>query len=121
VTYILEPGAEKVRMIYTFYNPQKLDRKTLWGTLSDTGAHIEVWHPFNGYGEVGFDTLFGSDKPPLISYGVLQGDQIAYGIVPLYSDPAARGAAVPVAGVDVEVFDVKDTFDAFGELGQSLL
>jgi hypothetical protein len=122
VTYILEPGATRVRMIYTFYNPGKLDRKTLWGTLSDTGAHIEVWHPFTGYGEIGFDVLLGgADKPPAVAYGALHGEDIAYGIVPVYADAAGRGAAVPVAGVDVEVYDIQDPFDAFGEAGQSLM
>jgi len=40
--------------------------------------------------------------------------------VPVFEDLEKAGSAVPVAGVDVEVYDIKDQFDVFGPDGQSL-
>jgi len=120
VTYILMPGETRLRMIYTFHNPGPLPVATLWGTLSDTGAGPEIFHSFLGYGELGFSDILGTNKLPLIQYVGLHGHDLAYGIVPILDDKTAVGAAVPVAGVDVEVYQLKDLFDAFGPEGQSL-
>ncbi len=121
VTYILSPGQTQLRMIYTFYNPGDLDEATTWGTLSDTGAGPEIFHPFLGFGELGFADIVGTSKFPLVTYAAFLGRDIAYGIVPVFTDQTIAGASVPIAGVDVEVYQLKDLFDAFGSTGQSLV
>src|SRR5262249_29881281 len=121
VTYILMPGATSVRMIYTFYNPSARDMKTMWGVLSDTGANVEVFHPFLGYGELGFNDIFAAGQAPPGTFRALQGQGIAYGIVPMFADKTIRGASLAVAGVDVEAFDVASIPDALGETGTTLM
>lgn len=120
VTYILMPGETTLRMIYTFHNTGEFDSATLWGTLSNTGAGPEIFHEGMGYGELGFDDLLGARKNPPVRYMALDGRGIAYGVLPIFEDKGVTGAAVPIAGVDVEVYDVKEAFDAFGPDGQSL-
>ena len=120
VTYILMPGETQLRVLYTFLNTTSTVIETTWGTLSDSGAVRAIWHPGRGYGEVGFsDVLNGSNAIPA-PYGVLFGEGISYGIVPKFDDPAAGGAAVPIAGVLVEVYGVANALDAFGPDGQTL-
>jgi len=120
VTYVLMPGETQIRILYTFLNTTSSVIETTWGTLSDSGAVHAIWHPGRGYGELGFaDVLSGKDPIPA-PYGVLFGEGISYGIVPKFDDPAAGGAAVPIAGVLVEVYGVNGLFDAFGPDGQTL-
>ena len=120
VTYILSPGDTHLRAIYTFYNTQKQARATTWGSLSDTGADIEIFHPGSGFGEVGVDSILSGKPQPLSEYAAFQGRNVAYGVVPILADLAARGAAVPVAGVNVDVYQVSQLFDAFSDAGRSL-
>ena len=122
VTYILSPGATSVQTFYTFYNPTAQKRATTWGTISDTGAKIEIFHPGIGYGEVGFDAILGGGPGvPLVDYAALQGIGLAYGIVPVFADKTIRGGAVPVAGVNAEVYQLSSIFDAFSDAGSSLV
>jgi hypothetical protein len=122
VTYVLQPGASALDIYYTFYNPGPDPRATTFGTITDTGAQIEIFHPGLGFGELQAQDLLDGSKPlPPIEYSALLGQGIAYGIVPLYDDPGVRGAPFPVAGVDVELYDVAAPFDAIGPKGQSLV
>lgn len=122
VTYILMPGETHVRMIYTMYNAGESDVNTLWGTLSDTGAGPEIFHPYLGFGEMQISDVLDSSKLPLVKYAALLGRRVdlAYGIVPIYADPSVSSASLAIAGVDVEVYDIGDLFDAFGRKGWSL-
>jgi hypothetical protein len=120
VTYILMPGETRVRMIYTFHNPGTIPAATLWGTLTDTGAGPEIFHSFLGFGELGFSDITGSNGIKLIKYVGFQAKDITYGVLPLLEDKNAAGAAVPVAGVDVEVYQIGAIGDAFGPDGQSI-
>lgn len=122
VTYILMPGETHVRMVYTMLNPGEERVDTLWGTLSDTGAGPEIFHPYLGFGEMQIDDVLASTKLPLVKYAALLGRdvELAYGIVPIYEDRAVSGASLAIAGVDVEVYDIGALFDAFGEGGWSL-
>jgi hypothetical protein len=116
VTYILMPGETKLRIIYTMYNGAGADEKTTWGTLSDTGAQIEVFHAVGGFGEAQISDVLSGGTPPS-PYAALLGQGIAYGLVPA----GMTGAPFPVAGVDVEVYGVAQLSDALGEAGQSLV
>jgi hypothetical protein len=119
VTYILMPGETRLRIIYTFYNPGKLDAATTFGTLTDTGAGPEIFHPFLGFGELGFNDIVGTSTPT-VKYAALLGHDVAYGIVPVFADKSVAGASLPVAGVDVEMYQLGELFDAFGPNGQTL-
>src|SRR6185436_11105291 len=115
-TYVLEAGASHLRVLYTFYNPAGFERATLHGTLNDSGGQVEGFHPRLGFGELDFGDVFGQGGPlPLVEYGGVLGPGIAYGIAPIFDDPpgsTTRGVPVPVAGVLVEVYDVKSIGDA---------
>lgn len=121
VTYVLHPGETKLQAIYTIYNASKIDVATTWGTLADTGASIEVFHPYSGYGEIGFDSILNATDAPPGNYVALQGQGITYGVMPRFSDLAIGGAGIAVAGVNVEVFDIKAIIDAFNSDGQTLV
>src|SRR5207248_2192422 len=56
-TITLAPGADHVEVQYTFYNPSDHPVATTYGTITDTGADVEVWHPRTGFGETGFEAL----------------------------------------------------------------
>lgn len=115
VTYILMPGESRLRMIYTFYNSTAREEQTTWGTLSDTGAQIEPFHPGGGFGESEISEVATGGVPPG-PYAALLGQKIAYGITPIDD----VGAPFPVAGVDVEVYGVTQLSDALGAAGQTL-
>lgn len=115
VTYILMPGESKLRVVYTMYNGSGADEKTTWGTLTDTGAQIEVFHAPGGFGEADISDLLNGGAPPA-PYAALLGRGITYGLVPV----GTTGAPFPVAGVDVEVWGVGALGDALGPTGQSL-
>ncbi len=121
VTYVLEPGATHVEAYYTYFNPGDTDRATSYGTITDTGAQIEIFHPGVGYGEFQISDLLGPSKIPLVEYSALQGQGITYGIAPILDDAAARGAPFPISGVDVEVYQLGGVFDALGPKGQTLV
>lgn len=121
VTYILYPGETQLHVFYTFYNPNSDDAKTSWGTISDTGARVEIFHPGAGFGEIGFDSILGAGASRPVKYMALQGQNVAYGVVPIFADASIGGAAVPIAGVDAEVYDVTALFQAFGDEGKSLV
>ncbi|MGZ3404944.1 MAG: CehA/McbA family metallohydrolase [Polyangia bacterium] len=115
VTYILMPGETRLRIIYTMYNGNETDEKTTWGTLSDTGAQIEPFHPVGGFGEAEISEVVSGGTPPG-KYAALLARGIAYGLTP----PGDTTAAFPVAGVDVEIQGVAQLSDALGEAGQTL-
>ena len=115
VTYILMPGETKLRIIYTIYNGSGLDEKTTWGSLTDTGAQIEPFHPVGGFGEADISAVVSGGTPPG-DYAALLARGIAYGLVP----PGDKTAAFPVAGVDVEIEGVSELSDALGDSGQTL-
>ncbi len=119
VTYVLYPGETRVRAYYGLYNPGKLDVATTWGTLTDTGAQIEMFHPRLGFGETDYGDLL-AQALPLTSYVGLLGQGIAYGVVPRYDDPKVLGSSFPVAGVAVELYDVPDAFAPLGPGGTTL-
>ncbi len=119
-TYILLPGETKLRVVYTFYNGQTRPRSTTWGTLTDTGAQIEIFHPGTGFGEVGFDAILSGKPTPRVTYAGFQGRGLAYGIVPVFTDSTIAGAAVPIAGVNADVYQLSQLFDAFNDAGRSL-
>jgi hypothetical protein len=120
VTYILMPGETKLRMIYTFYNPNDKDLATMWGTLSDTGAGPEIFHEYSGFGELQISDIIGAQKAPSVHYVALQGRGSAIGIAPVFDDKTIGGQSVPVAGVDVEAYGLTTLADAFGDAGSTL-
>jgi hypothetical protein len=120
VTYVLMPHETRLRAIYTFYSENKYDRATTWGTITDSGANIETFHPYTGYGDLQFSDIVGDTQLQLVAWAGLQGSGISYGILPMYDDKTVRGVPAPIVGVVVEVYDVHDKFDVFGAGGQSL-
>jgi hypothetical protein len=121
VTYLLAPGATHVEAIYTFFNGGANDRATSFGTITDTGAQIEMFHPHVGYGEFSLNDLLTPNKVPLVEYSALQAQGITYGVVPILDDPKALGAPFPLSGVDVEMYQLPSPFSVFGASGQNLV
>lgn len=119
VTYILEPGSTRLRVIYTFHNASDMDRTTTWGTLSDSGSTREVFHPGVGFGGAGFDALLNSSPRP-VPWGAMIGDSAAYGIVPIGEPSVRNGTGLAIAGVLVEVYGIDSPLLAFGPEGQTL-
>ncbi|HUS66812.1 MAG TPA: hypothetical protein VMZ28_19880 [Kofleriaceae bacterium] len=118
-TYTLEPDASHLRVAYAIKNKQAVARKVLFGTLTDTGAAIELFHPGVGYGEFAI-TDFITGGVPTVEYVTLQGEGLSYGILPVERDPQTRGAPLPVGGVVVEAYDQRSFSDALSEAGQTL-
>ncbi|HXU72727.1 MAG TPA: hypothetical protein VN947_25570 [Polyangia bacterium] len=118
-TYTLAPGDSFIRVDYAIHNKDATAKKVLFGTLTDSGAEIELFHPGVGYGEFTMNQLL-TGAVPTVEYLALQGQGIAYGIVPVEKDPSARGAPLPIGGVVVEAYEQRNFSDALGQNGQSV-
>ena len=118
VTYVLAAGSTHLEATYTFFNPGDLDVATTFGTITDTGAQVEIFHPVRGFGESGFTDIFngGAGLSATWEYFALQGQGIAYGVLPVYEDKSKRGAGLAISGVDVEIDDETGDVRAFSEL-----
>ncbi len=116
VTYTLEPGASHVLIDWTFYNPQAtLDYKAHVGSYIDTGAVIEPFSPYWGFGPVGIsDTLKLVGGPdPVRSWG-FQSAGVAYGYAPLEIKdvdmdtvnkmPIKKSAVFTISGLNVSAY-----------------
>jgi len=118
-TYTLAPGDSFIRVDYVIHNEDSAAKKVLFGTLSDTGAEIELFHPGVGYGEFTMNQLL-LGAVPTVEYVALQGQGITYGLVPVEKDPQARGAPLPIGGVVVEAYEQRTFSDALGPSGQTV-
>ncbi len=126
VTYVLEPGADAVQIHWSFYNPGDTPTNaggvaTTHGALVDTGADIELFHPYVGYGEGSFTDIVNLQGAPGTEYGALQGSGITYGLLPRYADPMTRGASIAIAGIVVELFEQAALGNIIGDKGQTLV
>ncbi|MCS6914210.1 MAG: hypothetical protein NZ890_13325 [Myxococcota bacterium] len=113
---MLRPGASYVEAIYTFYNPSSAEVRTSWGTITDSGAQLSTYHPGIGFGGLDFASIF-TQRSPLVEYMAQQGVGLSYGVIPWpgVPDPAAGGVGFPISGVAVEVYDVRDKLEVFGQ------
>jgi hypothetical protein len=118
-TYTLAPGDAFIRVDYAIHNDDATAKKVLFGTLTDTGAEIELFHPGVGYGEFTMNQLL-LGQVPTVEYVALQGQGISYGLVPVEKDPQARGAPLPIGGVVVEAYEQRSFSDALGPNGQTV-
>lgn len=62
-TYTLAPGDAFIRVDYAIHNEEPTAKKVLFGTLTDTGAEIELFHPGVGYGEFTMNQLLTGAVP----------------------------------------------------------
>ncbi|MDB4966108.1 MAG: hypothetical protein JWN44_1797 [Myxococcales bacterium] len=118
-TYTLAPGDSFIRVDYAIHNLDGNAKKVLFGTLTDTGAEIELFHPGVGYGEFTMNQLL-LGSVPTVEYVALQGRGVTYGIVPVERDPQAKGAPLPIGGVVVEAYEQRSFSDALGPAGQTV-
>jgi hypothetical protein len=118
-TYTLAPGDSFIRVDYALHNNDAAAKKILFGTLSDTGAEIELFHPGVGYGEFTMNQLL-LGAVPTVEYVALQGQGVTYGLVPVEKDPQTRGAPLPIGGVVVEAYEQRTFSDALGPAGQTV-
>ena len=118
-TYTLAPGDAFIRVDYAIHNKDAGAKKVLFGTLTDSGAEIELFHPGVGYGEFTMNQLL-TGAVPTVEYLALQGQGITYGLVPVEKDPTARGAPLPIGGVVVEAYEQRSFSDALGQAGQTV-
>ncbi len=121
VTYVLAPGATHLEALFTFYNPGDTDVTTSYGSITDTGAHVETFHPGPGFGEASINDVVAPKQAPPPEYFGLQGEGIAYGVVPISEDKKILGAGLAISGVDVELYGVKGIAEAFGSAAQTLV
>lgn len=121
VTYILNPGESHVRTVFTFYNPSGAEVSTSWGTLSETGGALLLYHPGMGYGTLSVATLL-TGNPPMVEYLVQQGPGVSYGIIPQRgADGVPHGVAFPVTGVAIELYDMPERLSPFQPSGLSVV
>lgn len=121
VTYILNPGQSHVQTVYTFYNPGAAEVSTSWGTLTDSGGALSIYHPGLGYGTLSVSTLL-TGNPPMVEYLAQQGPGVSYGVIPQRSgDGAPRGVAFPVTGIAIELYDMPDRIAPFQPSGLSVV
>ncbi len=118
-TYTLAPGDSLLTVEYSLRNIDSSATKILFGTSTDTGAEIEVFHPGVGYGEFAI-TDFATGDIPTVEYVALQGQGISYGIVPVEKDPTTRGAPLPVGGVAVEAYEQTTFSNALTDAGRTV-
>lgn len=118
-TYTLAPGDSFITVDYALHNQDMSTRKVLFGTLTDTGAEIELFHPGVGYGEFAMNDFITANVPT-VEYVALQGQGLSYGIAPVEKDPTTRGAPLPVGGVVVEAYEQRSFSDALTPAGQTV-
>ncbi len=114
VTYVLEPGADHVRVLYTLYNPTHARVDQPIGTLSDSGAVVSTFAPGDGFGSVDLSKITSALENP-VPYQAIDGTQIAYGIVPLLPpgpDGAVRASSsYAFLGVSIVLFGITSFLD----------
>jgi hypothetical protein len=118
-TYTLAPGDAYLTVEYQLLNTRDQAQSVAFGTITDSGAQIEIFHPGFGYGE-GANTAIITGGLPTVEYLALQGQGLSYGVIPLPLHPDARGAALPVGGVATELYDEKAFGDAFTDAGRTV-
>ena len=108
VTYILiarrDPAAHDLHLLQ---RPGSSTKTTTWGTLSDTGARIETVPPVASASarlQLSEDIVGTSGSPPVELRGAPR-DRASPTASCRVGDPTAVGASLPIAGVDVEVYD----------------
>jgi hypothetical protein len=119
VTYILEPGTNVVRVLYTLYNRGKVAIKAPLGLLSDSGSEVELFVPGGKFGGVSTSNLANLSAPA--PYAVITGPGIAYGMVPRLEDQLAPvHGAFSVEGVNILLFNATDLTDLFDDTTYAL-
>ena len=114
VTYVLEPGADHVRVLYTLYNPTSARVNQPVGTLSDSGGVVTTFAPGDGFGSVELSRITTALENP-VPYQAIDGDKIAYGIVPLLP-PGPGGqerasSSYAFLGVSIVLFGITNFLD----------
>lgn len=110
-TYILEPDADHVRVLFTLYNADDLPLSGPMGVFNDTGGESGAFAPTRGFTRLGLEDLASSGDPTPIDYTLYQGPGVAYGILPRHPDGATTNAALLVSGVSVVLFNATTLFD----------
>src|SRR5215831_6986781 len=111
VTYILEPGATELRVLYTLFNHSGARVSQPLGTLCDAGSETELLRPGLGYGSLSFTQILTAPSSN-VPYQVVAGSDIAYGMVPLIPDYNQYGL-YGVQGVPVMLFNMISAQDIF--------
>ena len=114
-TYVLEPDADHVQVLWTLVNPSTSDIRGPFGALSDTGGEIDAWGPTRGFERLGIEAIAGGGGKAPVEYVVYQGPQVAYGILPRHGSLAMSNASFLIAGVSVILFGSDELLDIFDE------
>jgi hypothetical protein len=121
VDYLLEPGADFVKVRYTVFNPTDKRIDSTVGILGDIGGISEPFIPGGAFGGAGFDELLGGDVEAT-TYTAVQAPDIGYGVVPFYLDPRdqeldpeMKGLAIVISGGLAMAYDVPGTADLLGK------
>ena len=114
-TYVLEPDSTTLEISWTLVNPGDTAIRGPFGALSDNGGKVEVFSPRRGFERVGIGTLTGGDTQAPVEYAVQQGPDVAYGILPQYSEAGLTNAAFTVAGVSMLIFGAQGILDLLDE------
>lgn len=103
-TYVLEPDASHVRVMWTLLNPNDETIRGPFAAFNDTGGAVEAWSPRRGFASLGLDALLDANNPVPIPYTLYQGPDVAYGILPRHGDASIPNAAFVISGVSIVVF-----------------
>jgi hypothetical protein len=119
VTYVLEPGADVVRVLYTFYNRGKTVLKQPLGLLCDSGSEVEMFVPGGKFGGVSTSNIANLSAPA--PYTVITGPGVAYGLAPRLEDQLNPvHGAFSVEGVIILLFNGPDLTDLFDDTKYAL-
>jgi hypothetical protein len=119
VTYVLEPGADAARVLYTMYNRGKTAIKQPFGLLTDSGSEVELFVPGGKFGGVSTSNIANLSAPA--PYGVISGPGVAYGMVPRLQDSLDPvHGAFSVEGVIILLFNSSALTDLFDDTKYAL-
>ncbi|HEY3353692.1 MAG TPA: carboxypeptidase regulatory-like domain-containing protein [Polyangia bacterium] len=119
VTYVLEPGSDAVRVLYTVHNTGATPIKQPFGLLADSGSEVELYVPGGQFGGVSTSNLANLKGPA--PYAVLTGPGVAYGMVPRLGDALAPvHGAFSVEGVVILLFNSTELTDLFDDTKYAL-
>jgi hypothetical protein len=108
-TYVLAPGATRLEVYHTLFNPTDDPVSGPLGTLADTGGNTEAWGAGRGFERAGVEALT-SQETAAIDYVVYQAPRIAYGVIPRHAAPTAN-TSILIAGVSLFLLGVDQLSD----------
>jgi hypothetical protein len=110
-TYVLEPDASRLRVMWTYFNPEVDGIRGPFAAFNDTGGEVAAWSPTRGFERLGIGSIADLGEPAPIEYTLYQSHDLAYGVLPRHPDPAISNAAFVISGISVVLFGGETLLD----------